>query len=225
MAWIMSLNVGLPAPLKHKEKEVSSGIDKRPVPGQVWLTRLHFEGDGQADLVHHGGVEKAVCVYPHEHYPFWEKELDRTLDWGAFGENLTTEGLTEQSVCIGDVYRMGEALVQVSQPRQPCYKLSVKYGQPELPLMVQETGFTGFYFRVLEEGHVGAGDRLELVRRHPEGITVSYANRIMHQEKDNREAIRRILSVEPLSANWRATFEKRLTGQSTDTKERLTGQA
>lgn len=207
-AAIVSLNVGTPSPLAYPDREVLTGIMKRPVSGRVFLSKLNFEGDAQADLIHHGGEEKAVCVYPYEHYAYWERELNRPLKYGAFGENLTTEGLLEQKVCIGDVYQIGEAIVQVSQPRQPCFKLSLKYGLPELPVKFQDTGYTGYYFRVLQEGYVGKGDALILLRRHPCGVTISFANQIMHHDKHNLEGINRILAVESLSGSWRATFQK-----------------
>lgn len=220
---IISINVGKPVQVQFNKKEVSTGIFKTPSDEPLFLSWLNFDGDGQADLVHHGGREKAVCVYPYEHYPYWERELDRALGYSAFGENLTTRGLLETEVCIGDIFQLGEAIVQVSQPRQPCFKLSVKYGAPDMPLKVQETGYTGFYFRVLQEGLVSKADGLIRTRRHPQGITVYYANRIMHREKDNLEGVRKILQVEELSANWRKTFLKRLEGSETDPKERLTG--
>ncbi|WP_019635471.1 MOSC domain-containing protein [Paenibacillus fonticola] len=220
---IISINVGKPIQVQFNNKEISTGIFKRPSDEPLFLSWLNFEGDGQADLVHHGGREKAVCVYPYEHYPFWEKELGRALEYSAFGENLTTRGLLETEVCIGDIFQLGEAVVQVSQPRQPCFKLSVKYGAPDMPLKVQDTGYTGFYFRVLQEGLVSKSDGLIRTHCHPQGITVSYANRIMHCEKDNLEGIKQMLEVEELSENWRKTFLKRLQGNDTDTRERLTG--
>lgn len=221
---IMSINTGKPKPLPYQNKEVSSGIVKRPVTEPLFLSELNFDGDGQADLVHHGGRDKAVCVYAYEHYSHWENELNTTLDFGAFGENLTTRGLLENKVCIGDIFQLGEATVQVSQPRQPCYKLSARYGAPEMPLQIQETGFTGFYFRVLKEGMVSQTDGLTLVARHPQGITLSFANRIMHQGKDRFEDMKKILEVAELSESWRATFLKRLKGHEDSTRERLTGQ-
>lgn len=222
-ATIKSLNIGKPGPLIYQNKEVLSGIGKQPVAGAVFLSTLNFAGDGQADLQHHGGKDKAVCVYPFEHYAHWEKELRRSLAYGAFGENLTTEGLLEQDVCIGDVYRIGAAVVQVSQPRQPCFKLAARYGLSDLPVKLQDTGYTGYYFRVLQEGDVRQGEPITLLQRHPGGITISYANRIMHHDKANREGIERILAVESLSDSWRATFQKRLAGLATDTQQRLTG--
>lgn len=220
---ILSLNVGMPREVQFQQKDVFTGIFKTATEEALYLSYLNFEGDGQADLVHHGGREKAVCVYPYEHYPFWENELKRPLEYGALGENLTIKGLLETDVCIGDVFELGKAIVQISQPRQPCYKLTIRYGVPDMLLKVQQTGYTGFYFRVLEEGAVSKDDGLSLLHRHPKEITVSFANRIMHREKDNIEGIKQILEVEELSLNWRNTFLKRLAGTETDSRERLTG--
>ncbi len=223
-AEIISINTGLPQPISYLKKEVPTGIFKRPVSGRVYLSSLNFEGDRQADLVHHGGVEKAVCVYAYEHYAYWENELGLKLDFAAFGENLTIRGMTEDDVCIGDTFQLGQAVVQLSQPRQPCYKLSARYGLPHLLSKVEETGYTGFYFRVLKEGDVAREDGLVRIERDPRGITVSYANRVMHHDKYNLEAIRKVLEVETLSVHWRATLSSRLAGERTDTKERVTGE-
>lgn len=209
-AEIISLNTGKPAPLRYKNKEVLSGIKKLPVENNVYLSFSNFDGDEQADLIHHGGSDKAVCVYPYEHYPFWEGELKGSLEMGAFGENLTTKGLLESEVCIGDIYLLGEAVVQISQPRQPCYKLAARYEAQDMPLKVQETGYTGFYFRVLKEGMVSRADKLILDQRHPLGVTVAFANQIKYVDKENSEALRKILSVDELSDSWRESLSKRL---------------
>jgi MOSC domain-containing protein YiiM len=223
-AEIISLNVGKPQPALHNNKEISTGIFKTPVDTPLYLTQVNLDGDGQADLVHHGGADKAICVYPLEHYTYWEEKLGKRLKYGAFGENITLKGLPETELCIGDTFRFGEAIVQVSQPRQPCYKLSVKHGLPELPLLVEKTGYTGYYLRVLQEGMVDRQDGLVRLTAHPAAFTVAEANRIMHRDKDDLEAIERILEIEELSASWRATFTKRINGVKTDTHERLTGQ-
>lgn len=207
---IVSLNTGKPAPLMYKNKEVASAIKKLPVTDTIFLSYINFDGDEQADLVNHGGRDKAVCVYPYEHYPYWEGELKTRLEMGAFGENLTTKGLLETEACIGDIYRLGEAVVQISQPRQPCYKLAARYGAQDMPLRVQDTGYTGFYFRVLREGKVSWADRLILEQCHPLGVTISFANRIKYIDKENQEAIHTILAVEELSDSWRASLAKRL---------------
>jgi MOSC domain-containing protein YiiM len=221
---LISLNVGLPRLLAYRGKYVRSGFIKTPVSGSLRLGETGLVGDGQADLKYHGGTEKAVCVYPLEHYPYWEQRLDRPLDYGAFGENFSTEGLLEAEVCIGDVYWIGTAMVQVSQPRQPCFKLAARHGVRDLALWVQQTGFTGFYFRCLEPGEVRAGDEIVLLERHAPEASVAEANRVMHRDKQDRRAIERLLGVSELSHSWRRTFEKRLSGHTEDTSPRLEGQ-
>lgn len=222
-AEILSLNTGLPIDVMHKNKLVRTAIYKNPVETGLYLSTLHFEGDGQADLQHHGGADKAVCVYPSEHLTHFEKELGILFNPGAFGENLTTKGMLETQLCIGDIYRLGDAFVQVSQPRQPCFKLSVKFNLPTLPLLVQTTGYTGFYFRVLQEGFVSPQSVLQLEQREPMPLTVSYANHIMHIEKQDLDGAQRILSIPALSASWRKTLTNRLKGEALDTSSRLNG--
>ncbi|ARD46883.1 MOSC domain-containing protein [Sporosarcina sp. P33] len=223
-AEILSLNVGKPKEKDFGKKSVTTGFFKKPIQQAVFLSSVNFTGDGQGDLVHHGGVHKAVCVYPFAHYAHWEKTLGRTLSYGAFGENLTITGLTEENVCIGDSFQLGEAIVQVSQPRQPCFKLGLVYERKDMPLLVQNTGYTGFYFRVLQEGMVSSTDMLFPLTRHVHGITVAEANRLMHHDKQDLDAIRRLLEVEELSPSWRKTFEKRAGGQEVDTSERISGE-
>ncbi|SEM63194.1 MOSC domain-containing protein [Paenibacillus sp. OV219] len=157
----------------------------------------------------HGGKDKAICIYAYEHYPFWDDLLGRPLPFGGFGENLTTCGLLEADVCIGDIYQLGSAIVQISQPRQPCFKLAARYQYPEMPLKVQETGYTGFYCRVLQRGKVFFNDNMILLQKHPLALTVAFANRVMHHDKDHLDDIERLLSVVELSGSWRSTLEKR----------------
>ncbi|WP_148931133.1 MOSC domain-containing protein [Paenibacillus methanolicus] len=207
---LVSLNVALPVAVMHGSKEIQTGINKKPAEGRLFLTKTGLNGDGQGDLVHHGGEDKAVCVYSLAHFPYWEEAWGKPVEPGAFGENFTTEGLTEDALRIGDVLRVGTALVQVSQPRQPCFKLGLKHGLPELPVRVQENGYTGFYFRVLEEGEVGAGDPFLLERRDSAGITLQEANRVMHTDKKDAAGIAKVLEVAALSASWRETLSSRL---------------
>ncbi|MFB6589849.1 MOSC domain-containing protein, partial [Bacillus thuringiensis] len=218
---LLSLSIGLPKEVTYGGKVINTGINKKQVKEPVYLSFVKFNGDGQADLVHHGGVDKAVCVYTGDHYPYWEKELNQDLVYGAFGENITVSGMREEDVCIGDTFELGEAIVQVTQPRQPCFKLAKKYNIPKLPLYFQETGYTGFYFRVLKEGWVSAVDTLKRLQSDPKGVSVAFANRIMHKEKQNIEGVKRILEVKALSSSWRKSFEKRISGEEINTKERL----
>jgi MOSC domain-containing protein YiiM len=207
---LISVNVGKPAIQKFEELQVLTGIDKTPVSGPLYLSRVNLDGDEQADLINHGGTDKAVCVYCAEHYSHWEQILDVKLNFGAFGENFTLRGLTEQEVCIGDVLRVGEAVVQVTQPRGPCYKLGRKHRFLELPILLEQQGYTGYYFRVLQEGTVAPGLAVETVERHPLGVTVAEANRLMYRDKHDEAGLRRILSVAELSESWRGKFASRL---------------
>lgn len=207
---VVSVNIGKPININYKGKDVTTGIYKNPTKEALYLSSTNLSGDEQADLVHHGGKDKAVCVYSYEHYSFWEKEFDCSLHLGAFGENVTVQGMVEENVCIGDIFQFGQAIVQISQPRQPCHKLAKKYKNDDLPLRVQNTGFTGYYFRVLEEGWIHEDRSLKLIERHPFGISIAYANKIMYHDQENIEAIKRILHVEELSDSWRKTFLKRI---------------
>ncbi|MCM3788057.1 MOSC domain-containing protein [Domibacillus indicus] len=207
---ILSVNVGKPADLPYGKKVVQSGIQKAPVHQAIFLSKTGFEGDGQADLVHHGGEDKAVCVYPHEHYTYWAKTLGRPLPQAAFGENITAAGLLETDVYIGDIFQLGEAVVQISQPRQPCFKLAARYNEPTLVSRVDETGYTGFYFRVLTEGKVGAESRLERIHIHPAAITVEEANQIMKKKESSQEKIKKLVDLEELAESWKKPLLKRL---------------
>jgi MOSC domain-containing protein YiiM len=156
---IISVNVGLPREVDWKGKRVSTGIFKEPVAGRVVARRLNLDGDRQADLTVHGGEEKAVYVYPAEHYDYWRQELPTTaLPWGVFGENLTTSGLLEEAVNVGDQFRVGAALLQATQPRLPCYKLGIKFGREDMVRRFLTGGRYGWYVAVIEEGEIGAGD-------------------------------------------------------------------
>lgn len=207
---IISVNVGKPKTTVYNGKELVTGINKSPVSSALFLAKTNLEGDGQADLENHGGEDKALCVYCEEHYAYWADQMDKPLEYGAFGENLTVRGLLESEVCIGDKFKLGEAVVQVTQPRQPCHKLAGKHGDTELPLHVQNTGFSGYYFRVVKEGALPVRPRIRLMEKHPAGVSVEYANQIMHHKKEDIAGMQRILAVPELSASWRSSFEKRL---------------
>ncbi|OHR71561.1 hypothetical protein HMPREF3291_24285 [Bacillus sp. HMSC76G11] len=194
----------------YNGREIETGIYKEPVEHPLFLSKTYLEGDGQADLVHHGGEDKAVCVYSFDHYSYWEDALGVQLEPGAFGENLTIRGLTEENVFLGDVFQFGEAIVEVSQPRQPCFKLAMKHQVKDLPVQIQNTKFTGFYFRVLKEGRVSKKDGLELIESQANGVSITAVNQIKYHDQQNTEAIKRILEVKALSDSWRSSFEKRL---------------
>src|SRR4029077_7650836 len=170
---ILSVNVGLPREVTWQGKLVTTGIFKEPVQGRVMMRRLNLDGDQQADLTVHGGVSKAVYLYPSEHYGYWRTELPGTdLPWGMFGENFTTEGLLENAVYIGDRFRIGETEVVVTEPRMPCYKLGIKFGRSDIIKRFLASRRPGFYFAVRREGTVSAGDAVELVGHEQQDISV-----------------------------------------------------
>jgi MOSC domain-containing protein YiiM len=204
---IISLNVGRPVTVDYRGKPVETGIYKIPVEGPVQLHSGGFDGDGQADLVNHGGPDKAVCVYPIEHYPYWEEQFGKKLEYSAFGENITTSGLLETAVCIGDVYEIGTALLQVSQPRYPCFKLSQKHGPADLPAKVLGTGYSGFYFRVLREGRISSGDLIFKKESGAGGVPVSHVLHLMEAGRKDRTGLAELAELDSLAAGIRMKFQ------------------
>jgi MOSC domain-containing protein YiiM len=231
MPQLLSIQVGLPKHLgvegatNRMDRPWSTGFFKQPVEEPVWLGHTNLAGDGQADLKHHGGSEKAVLAYDAEHYPAWRELLNRPeLMYGAFGENFTVAGQTEASVCIGDTYEIGKARIQVSQPRQPCWKLSRRWRIKDLALRVQKTGWTGWYFRVLQEGEVEPNLPLVLLERPFPQWSVARANEIMHHQRHEREAAGELAACPLLAPNWQQTLSKRATkGINPDSRPRLFG--
>jgi MOSC domain-containing protein YiiM len=210
---IISLNVGLPSAQRYEGRKVITGGTKKPVPRAV-LRFENFDGDRQADRVNHGGFEKAVCVYPFDHYPYWSRQLGRDLKPGAFSENLTVLGAMETEVCVGDVFQIGEATVQISQPRMPCNKLAGKNGSKMLPKLIANVGYTGFYMRVLSEGLVTAGDSFDLVRAHPERITIADVNSIIYGKSYDAALIKQLAQLPEFSEVGRTMFAQRLERQA-----------
>ena len=209
---LVSVNVGRPQYLgQHRGRPVTSGIAKQPVSGQfLWLDRLNLEGDGQADLTVHGGVDKAVYAYPSEHLPAWSAELGEALGPAAFGENLTTAGGTEDDVCIGDRWFWGDAVLEVCQPRSPCYKLAIHRGRGDIGRRLRESGRTGWYLRVLEPGQVPVAGPIA-VEPHPMGATVRLVWDAARPGGDvPLEVVEALLHVEPLALNWKLDLAERL---------------
>jgi MOSC domain-containing protein YiiM len=213
VANIISLNVGLPRTVNFRGQAVTTGIFKEPVSERIKLRRLNLEGDKQADLTVHGGPDKAVYAYPAEHYDYWKKRLPNTpLPWGMFGENLTTKGLLEDQVNIGDVFRVGSSEVVATQPRMPCYKLGVKFGRMDIIRQFLNSKLTGIYFRVLKEGEVGTRDEIELIRRNDNNVTVNDIVRLVTGEGDIA-TLRRAVHIEALAEGWRQEFLEQLAQQ------------
>lgn len=208
---VLSLNVGLPREVISKGKTVTTGIFKKPVEGPVRLLTLNLEGDRQADLRVHGGTYKAVYAYPSEHYDYWRRELpDADLAWGAFGENLSVEGFKENEVNIGDRFRIGSAELMVTQPRLPCYKLALKFQRDDIIKRFLDSRLTGFYFSVLKEGELAAGDAIEIVGRDSNNFTVADVTRLFLEGQDDIEGLRRALTVEALPESWKTHFEREI---------------
>lgn len=208
---LLSIHVGRPRDVAANGKTVRTAIFKDPVNGRILVNRANLAGDEQADLRVHGGPDKAVYAYPAEHYSFWRTELDLPeLGWGTFGENLTTEGLSENRVCIGDHLRVGSAVLTVTQPRMPCYKLGIRFGRPDIVKRFLASGRTGFYLSVLREGEIGAGDAIERIVQAEHGITVADVTALYGADAKNQDLLRRVSELPALPAGWRDYFRKRL---------------
>lgn len=209
---LVSVNVGLPRDIESRGKLVRTSIFKAPVAGRVRVATLNLEGDRQSDLSVHGGALKAVYAYPMEHYACWRREVpELDYPWGAFGENLTTEGLAEDGVHIGDRYRIGTAEFAVTQPRMPCYKLNVRFGRSQMARRFLQSGRTGFYFSVLREGDVGAGDAVERISVGDERVTVAEVTRLYASEDASPDLLRRASRLAALPEDWREHFRGRLS--------------
>jgi len=209
-AKVVSVNVGRPREVLWKGNRVSTSIFKSPVEGPIEVKRLNLRGDQQADLTVHGGVDKAIYGYPSEHYAHWRKELPQAdLQWAAFGENLTTEGLREESLYIGDQLRIGSTLLMVTQPRVPCYKLTIRFDRDDLIKRFIASNTSGFYFAVIEEGLVTAGDEIKIEHRDPAGISVADINHLYYGKTHSGELLRRAVDLEALPEGWRQHFRQR----------------
>ena len=208
---IVSVNVGLPREVTWRGRAITTGIFKGPVAGRVAVRALNLDGDRQADLTVHGGREKAVYAYPVEHYTYWRAELPGVaLAYGAFGENLTTEGLLEDDVQVGDRFRVGSAELIATQPRLPCHKLAARFQRADIVKRFLASRRTGFYLAVAREGEVAAGDVIERVARDGGGLSIRLVTQLYVGEDDDRDGLRRAAGTVALPASWRAHFRERL---------------
>src|SRR5580658_9044982 len=215
MARLLSVNVGLPRDIEWKGRTVHTGIWKDPVHGRCRVGRLNLDGDGQGDLAGHGGEQRAVFVYQIESYRYWQQQLDRNdFFHGQFGENFTVEGLTDDAVCIGDRYQIGSALFEVTQPRVTCYRVGIRLNESRMPALLTSSGRPGFYFRVLREGEVGAGDEIVKAGEADERMTVAEINALLYSPNHPGDRLERALRVEALSPGWRSSFRALLQNQS-----------
>ncbi len=215
---VVSVNVGLPRTVEWRGQLVSTSILKEPVERRVIVRRLNLDGDRQADLSVHGGPDKAVYAYPSEHYPYWREQLpDMDVQWAAFGENLTTTGLLEETVNVGDRFRVGSAVLAAVQPRTPCYKLGIRFGRADMVRLFHRGGRSGIYFAVEEEGEVAAGDPIVLLERAMDSLSIADISRLYSARTDEGDAsgknvalMRRAVALEALPAGWRDYFVEQL---------------
>ena len=207
---VISVNVGSPREVRWKGRSVSTGIFKAPVEGRIMMRTLNLDGDQQADLSVHGGIEKAVYAYATEHYPYWRQELpNEDFPWGAFGEILSIEGLSEATVNIGDRFRIGNAEVMVTQPRFPCYKLNLKFGRDDMVKRFLNSRLSGIYFSIMQEGEIGAGDSVERIYQDNHNVTVADIVQIYVGEAED-DLVYRALQVPALAACLRKDFQQRM---------------
>jgi MOSC domain-containing protein YiiM len=215
---IVSVNVGMPREVVWKGMTVQTAIFKEPVDSPVTISKLNLAGDQQADLTVHGGSDKAVYAYPAEHYEYWRKELPEVpFSWGRFGENLTTEGLREGTLCIGDRLRIGSAVLMVTQPRMPCYKLDLRFDRDDMIKRFLMSGRSGFYFSVIEPGDVSVGSKVEILGREANRVTIVDVVRLYLGQTRDPDLRRRAVNVSALPENWRAQLLLRAQTDTDDT--------
>ncbi len=213
---IISVNIGLPRDVVWKQISARTAIFKQPVTGQVKVGKLNLAGDQQADLTVHGGTNKAIYGYPSEHYEYWRRQLpDAQLSWGSFGENLTTEGLREDALFVGDRLRVGSAILMVTQPRMPCYKLGIRFEREDMVKRFLASERSGFYFSVVEQGEVGMGSKIEILARDPQRVSVTDIVRLYVDHKHDAELLERALRVDALPQSWKSW----LLSHSVETRE------
>ena len=208
---ILSINIGLPREVTFNGQTVTTGIFKQPVDRRIYLRKLNLEGDKQADLTVHGGLEKAVYAYPAEHYEYWREELpDMNIPYGMFGENFTTRGLLEEHINIGDSFEIGSARLMVTQPRMPCHKLGIRFGRMDIVRQFLASGRPGIYFKVLREGEVGVEDEIKLIKRDKNSVTVKDIARIYVDDKEDIETMKRAIMVKALAKGFREHFRQQI---------------
>ena len=208
---ILSINVSLPKEIDFEGQKVTTGIFKEPIEGRIMLRTLNLDGDKQADLTVHGGPDKAVYAYPIEHYEFWRKVYpNMEMPNGMFGENFTIEGLMEIDVNVGDIFRIGSSKVVATQPRMPCYKLGVKFGRMDVLKKFLASGRSGIYFKVLEEGEVGAGDLIVRIKNDTNRVGIGDIVRLYASDREDIKTMRRAVKVEALPEGWKHYFYEQI---------------
>ncbi len=212
---LKNFTIGLPQKMKYgNDQEIDTGICKQTIE-EAFLTKEGFRGDGVADLRYHGGPDRAVCVYPFEHYLLWEKEFKKPLPSSTFGENLTVTNMLEKDVCIGDIFRLGDAVIQITQGRIPCSTITKRTNNPSLLKRMVQTGYTGYLCRVLEEGMVRKNSKILLLESHPKQVSILYGNEVYFHNQKDVEGIKRLLDVQELANEWQELLVDRLTKLTT----------
>ncbi len=212
---LKNFSIGLPKKMKYgNDKEIDTGICKQTIE-EAFLTKEGFRGDGVADLRYHGGPDRAVCVYPYEHYSLWEKEFNHPLPSSTFGENLTVTNMLEKDVFIGDIFLIGEAVIQITQGRIPCSTITKRTNNPSLLKRMVQTGFTGYLCRVLEEGIVRKDSKITLLESHPKQVSILYGNEIYFHDQKNIEGIKKVLGVKEMANEWKELLVNRLNKLTT----------
>jgi len=207
---VVQLSVGKPQPMKFQNTVIETAFRKKQVKSDVFLSRLNFEGDLQADQKNHGGPDKAVLAYSEDHYTYWNQQLNIRIAPSSFGENITVRGLNEDSVCIGDIFEIDNAVIQVSQPRKPCYKVAASLGLKTLPALLEATGYTGYYFRVLKEGWVTEKPKMKLAERGQGRVSIAEINKVMYTKPLNIEALKSYVELPDLADDLKASFLKKI---------------
>ena len=215
---LVSVQVGTPRTLDFHGKAWESAISKAPISARVRLDKINLDGDRQCNLKYHGGPDKAVCCFSAEHYAHWQNDfgMGASFGYGAFGENFTLTGLPETDACIGDIYAVGTARIQISQPRMPCVNVARKWDRKDMPRRMEETGYTGYYLRVLQTGEVGAGDTLTLVERPCPGVTVHLINRAWYQEESSPEQDARLSRLPQMAQSARRMFQRKISKEASE---------
>ena len=210
---LVSVNVGLPRKIKFGNDIVTTGIFKNPIHKRVLIKKLNLEGDKQADLTVHGGSDKAVYSYPYEYYDFWKQGFpDVSFNWGMFGENLTTEGLFESQVNVGDIFQIGTSKLVATQPRMPCYKLGIKFGRMDIIKKFLESEKSGIYFKVIKEGEIGVDDNIRLIKKDNNNVTIkNIVELIKKDDKDSMILMEKAIKVSDLPTGWKHYFLEKLT--------------
>src|SRR6201992_698955 len=225
---VVSVNIGLPRDIEWQGKLVHTAVWKKSVPGRVMARRLNLDGDGQGDLAGHGGEHRAVMVYQLDSYRYWQQQLQRDdFEYGQFGENLTVDGLPDNEVCIGDRYQIGSALFEATQPRVTCYRVGSRMANPQMPSLLVSHKRPGFYFRVLQEGEISAGDEIVKVAEGPERVTVAEVDALLYLPGHPRDQLERALRIPALSPGWKeslqALLEQSVKGTSANGNAGLSG--